>query len=474
MQRSFSIVGRQAPISQWITVSASGVVFGLAVLGAFALPQEWTALTLLALLFVCLIVIVGNPQRMLLAVVLLEIPSRVDVSLFFNEEYALMGMQSGLILSAASLLLVGLYILWAVESLMRKRQTLPSPASIVVPSFPSIAYFITSCLCVLPAYNVQFALFEAITVLQMVLLHIYILHAVRTQKDVFFVLACLSISLGFEGFVMIGVRLFGEGVSLGPFTARLGETLRVGGTIGSSNNAAAFLVFLIPLAISTLLTTMSRAYKVLALFAAGLGGIALMLTSSRGGWLGGGTALLVIFIGAWRSGRLSTARLLWLVMIGASFALVFYDTILVRLTSDDGGAAYSRWPLIQMAFEMFLDHPFFGVGSNNFALALPSYATSAYSGEWLYTVHNKYLLVLTENGIVGLLAFMWVLLAALGSAYRTWHTPHPIISPLALGVVAALAGQMVCMSVGIFNGRQDIFWTITALGIALERLEHCD
>ena len=161
-------------------------------------------------------------------------------------------------------------------------------------------------------------------------------------------------------------------------------------------------------------------------------------------------------------------------MIGGSVALVLYDTILVRLMSDDNGAAYARWPLAQMAFQMFLDHPFFGVGLNNFALALPSYATSAYSGEWLYTVHNKYLLVLTQNGIVGLAAFMWVLLTALGSAYRTWRTRHPIISPLALGVTAALAGQMVNMNLDIFNGRQDMFWTIAALGIALERLERRD
>ena len=418
MQRSFSIVGRQAPISQWITVSASGVVLGLAVLGAFALPQEWTALTLLALLFVCLIVIVGNPQRVLLAVVLLEIPARVDINLFYNKEYADIGMQPGLIVSAASILLVGLYILWAVEALMRKRQALPSPASIVVPSLPSVVYFITVCLSLLPAYNVQFALFEAITVLQMVLLHIYILHAVRTQKDVLFVLACLFVSLGFEGFVMIGVRLLGHSVSIGPLTARIGETLRVAGTIGSPNYAAAFLTCLIPLAASMLLTNISWAYKVLALTTVGLGGIGLILTFSRGGWLGGGTALLIVFIGAWRAGWLSTARLLWLVMIGGSFALVFHDAILVRLTSDDSGAAYSRWPLMQMAFQMFLDHPFFGVGSNNFALVMPRYMTSAVGADWLYTVHNKYLLVLTQNGIAGLLAFMWVLLVALRSAYR--------------------------------------------------------
>ena len=82
--------------------------------------------------------------------------------------------------------------------------------------------------------------------------------------------------------------------------------------------------------------------------------------------------------------------------------------------------------------------------------------------------------MLTQNGIVGLAAFMWVLLVALGSAYRTWRTPHPVISPLALGVMASLAGQMVHMNLDKFNGRQDMFWTLTALGIGLQRLERRD
>jgi O-antigen ligase len=127
---------------------------------------------------------------------------------------------------------------------------------------------------------------------------------------------------------------------------------------------------------------------------------------------------------------------------------------------------------MKMAEMMIEDHPLLGVGLNNFPVAMEPYVTRGFAGEFVYAVHNKYLLVWAETGIAGLIAFVWFLLDSISKGFRCWFRNHPVYGPIALGCTAALTGHMVHLLVEFFRGHPTTqsMVLIAALITVLDRL----
>jgi len=143
-----------------------------------------------------------------------------------------------------------------------------------------------------------------------------------------------------------------------------------------------------------------------------------------------------------------------------------------RVLQGDEGSAESRKHLSAIAFQTIARNPIWGYGAGNCHLACLPVANSAeFRSEWYYTIHCKYLLVWIENGIFGLLAFLAVLWTGLRQGIFAWHQKHPVLSPLGLGCVAAIAGHMVHMLVDIFNSRPQvqILWLVLGITAAISR-----
>jgi O-antigen ligase len=93
-------------------------------------------------------------------------------------------------------------------------------------------------------------------------------------------------------------------------------------------------------------------------------------------------------------------------------------------------------------------------------------------GEFLFVVHNKYLLVWAETGIVGLLAFLGFLFATVHRGWQGWRFRDRLLSPLALGLTVAIAGQMVHMFFDVFHSRPQVqtLWLAAALVFAIRNM----
>lgn len=452
--------------SQWAIAGVVGIALGSCVLAVSSLPRQWAILLVLAALSPFVVMIVGNVRRFLLAVILLDIPFQLDTYLFYQEEAADLGAVGGLNISVATLALAGLYSLWLAELLARA----DSPArGWLRASLPLISYVAIVALSVVAARNVNLAIFEIFLLVQTLLLFIYLVGTVRTRQDVLFIVTMLLIGLILQSVVMIGLRLIGHSITIANITARIDDGSRVGGTIGSPNNAATYLSLLLAPALSLLLTQVGRGYKLMAALAFGLGGIALVFTLSRGGWVAFGLSVIILVMLAWHRGWLSLAVPLALAAVAILLSILFKDIIVARLIGDDSGSAYSRVPLMQIAFRMIKDYPLLGVGSNNFAVTVKQYVTAEFSSEWIFTVHNKYLLVWAETGIGALVAFVWFLMTTIHRGWRGWQLNDRFLSPLALGFTAAIVGQMVHMNVDLFNARPQVqlLWLVAGLVIAM-------
>ncbi len=150
--------------------------------------------------------------------------------------------------------------------------------------------------------------------------------------------------------------------------------------------------------------------------------VAFFATESRGGLLALGVstiAALVLFPDQRR-------RILGFVMVGvviAGIATAAQPGSLSRIT-DFGGGTSGRSDIWAVAVKVFEQHPLVGVGLDNFQVVEPRYAllhrtvtrVQYITGSTPYRVHNTYLQVLAENGIIGLVAYLAFLIASLRAA----------------------------------------------------------
>jgi O-antigen ligase len=156
-------------------------------------------------------------------------------------------------------------------------------------------------------------------------------------------------------------------------------------------------------------------------------------------------------------------------VIAGLLSAPFWGTISSRLTANDNGAAAARLSTSTLAIAMIEHNPLLGVGINNIGVNLTSYAGPGYDGEWLYTVHDKYLLVWAEAGIFALLAFVWFLAATVRRGLRAFAVNDPLLSPIALGLTAGVIGEIAHMGVDLFTSRPQIqlLWIVAAMLAAI-------
>lgn len=188
------------------------------------------------------------------------------------------------------------------------------------------------------------------------------------------------------GLWFLGERTFDAStVGIAHITVFGRELLRPYGTFPHPNVAAAFLV------LSTIIILPSR---LTALAAAA----SIVLTFAR-------TAIVYLAVAAAvHSGYLKSR----LIQIAAVMTAILF---LPRLITTSINSVAERLILTQAALDIALKNPVVGAGSNNFILELSKLDLfSLAETRLLQPVHNVFLLILAENGIIGLVLFALVLL----------------------------------------------------------------
>ncbi len=131
-----------------------------------------------------------------------------------------------------------------------------------------------------------------------------------------------------------------------------------------------------------------------------------------------------------------------------------------------------RWGYHLIGLDLLASHPLLGVGPNNFRWHYLSYEYRFMPGRYLEArdLHDMYLSVAVESGVVGLAIFLWLIgavLAALARARRTGRDPE--IRALAEGIQFAL---ILLLTASLFGAVQTnkVLWALFAMGAAAGRL----
>jgi putative inorganic carbon (HCO3(-)) transporter len=429
---------------------------------------------LVTALFAPLIALSGSARRIFLAIALLDIPLQIDQNFVYRDNAGDLGAAGGFNVSLTTFALAGLYGAWIIDRLVHRHRSTRVPVGLVL---PLAVYVGIAAVSLFVAHDIGLYARGLVLLVQMFLLYVYLVGTVRTRQDACFVVSWLLYGLVLEGLIIVLSAAVG-GFAVGGFRVRTdaiedsGIAARFAGTVGSPNGAAAYLEMLLAPALAILGANLGRYYKTLAVLGLSLGSVTLIGTFSRGGWLAASVSLTIVFLLLWRRRKLSPAVPVVLLVLLSALALLFHESIARRLAGDDGGSARSRVPLMMMAWDIIGDRPVLGVGANNYTEALEP-RTPEFGNEWLFIVHNQYLLVWAETGTIGLAAYLWFLLATLRRGWQRWKRTDPLLSPLALGFTAALMGQMLHMHLDLFNSRAHVqlLFVVAALIGVMSRID---
>ncbi len=196
-----------------------------------------------------------------------------------------------------------------------------------------------------------------------------------------------------------------------------------------------------------------------------------LLTFSRGGYV----ALLVIGLLL----ALTHRSRIWLVPALAILAVAFsrIPAVASRIAhqfnpTDPNNSLDQRIRLWKATARLLQDHPIFGTGLSSFGQAINRYrSVSGYTDQLIYP-HNIILNFWVETGLLGLVAFAWLMAQAVRVAWTGWRSGNQRWRPYQLGVLLALAGMVVHGLVDVPFFKNDLsleFFVILALSWAGQR-----
>ena len=257
---------------------------------------------------------------------------------------------------------------------------------------------------------------------------------------------------------VIGIRqLYGDSGELARWAdpnSVADGTVRIYSTLENPNLLAGYLLPVLPLALVALLRWPGRARKLFALTALVLGVVALVLTFSRGAWMGlvaeAAVISLLLAVRATRAWPLLWRRLFPLLLLtgGAALLVVLVtqvEPLRVRVMSLVAGRQDSsnnfRINVWLAALDMVQARPWLGIGPGNdaFNQIYPLFQQPKFNALSAYSIPLE---LAVEAGIPGLLAGIGLLLASLRSATSLWRSDSCFSLP-ALAAIAVIVGLTV-------------------------------
>lgn len=171
-----------------------------------------------------------------------------------------------------------------------------------------------------------------------------------------------------------------------------------------------------------------------------LGVVALLFNATRGAWLA--LTIVLLFILAYYLIKGNKLAMLCLALfIAAGAGLSQYQTFVQRLatiTDTKYQSNTERLLIWQSAYTMFKDHPVLGVGLGQYKDNYQKKYISPKAKEpYLSHAHNNFLQMLAENGIVGFVGFLTLLVCFIGYSFkRFWQEKNPYALMMSMATLA--------------------------------------
>ncbi len=403
------------------------------------------------------------------------------------------------VINAADLILIALFVILIIENLILQKGRFVWN-KITALFFALLLWGIFSYLTHLGFYDSEYVNAAPIGIqhlLRNFLFVIIIGSAIQTRKDIIWILVTITIIILLES-ILTGLsfatgepfnfsRLIGIKATVQEYYVGGNTVTRATGTLGVSNQQASFhaLFTLLIIGVFALRNKLLNALATIVILSSF---IAVLFTFSRAAWLALAIAsitIIGIFIyrkeitsGAWLVGGFVSVLL---IIILAMLAQPITD----RLTKGDNGSTSSRMRMISLATDLALTHPIIGVGPNEYAEAgLYLYPPGEKETEWvplgekaivpplgrielavsinpegkhkIFTlgVHNKYLLIVSELGVVGLAIWLLIFYYFYKNAKQCANMKDPLFRFIGVAGIGIWIVSFIYMNLDLFDGEK--------------------
>jgi len=159
------------------------------------------------------------------------------------------------------------------------------------------------------------------------------------------------------------------------------DVTRARSTLGNSSNLGVYLLLALPFALERMRAEAVRAWRATAIVAGAVGAVVLVMTLSRGAWLGALAALAVLaafaLARASRGVQVRVAAVAAAVVAVSLVVTMFVPAVQQRVDSASPTRGTGRWRLVawETGLHMAADRPLLGWGPNSFRFVYPSYRT---------------------------------------------------------------------------------------------------
>lgn len=426
--------------------------------------------SLMGLVSLCTLV-AGDARRVLLVCLVLTIPLSISFAPLGKGPYHAGGAQPRVVLYLYDFPLIGLMVLWLLDTLLERRPIQFSGIDVA-----AILLIIWTTLSIYNSSHIPLSVFETLRMAKLYLLSLVVASNVKTKRDMQDVIAALLIGLMFQSVISGLQHTVGINLGLGFFT--VGKLGRVSGTVGWPNTFGAYAATITSVTLALWICGAGGRLRIPIRAVCMAGFSALILSFSRGAWISllAGVAIS-LFLG-WHAGWLGSRSSVRLTVIALSAAMVgalFASSIATRLAEVQPSmdVIVDRMKLNQVAVNMIGARPLLGVGINTFVDVLKKYDTTGVTYFLHEPVHNVFLLVAAETGLVGLGLFLLLILIAFREGLQAAKTNDRFLSACAIGILSGLV-VLVVNNLADVHLRTDvlyaIFWLLIGLVVAIRRM----
>lgn len=462
--------------------SLAGVAFAGATWGIVTLePRYAIAVSALVIVLAIAMMSIYWLEDFLLYVLIFHIPfSGFGKWLFVVDDAVTVakGINFGL---AEVLLLIG-YFAWFCQIFVARTRSLPRLG--VLDALFAIL-LATQCLSALGAPRPTLSLFDVVYNVKFYLFYFYIAHKIE-RRHLKIVLALLLAGILVEGPLALYERISGN-VGLGRSKGNVAggefgtqyevpgfESLRAEGTTIDSHTLGLYLELLLVVPLSFLLVGGMRRYTrfvMAAVLLIGMGG--LIVTFSRAAWISfflAACVLVCISVFVWRQGRAPFTALAVAAVVSLCYPNV-YEYVFVRAFQAESGIMTARYDMNWTALDIIRKNPVLGYGAGNYMEALTDPGIEE-PGDYRLPVHNVFLMIAAESGIVSAVAFFALIGVALKRLWRYRRDPDLLVCAFAM---AMLAGLIAYVLDGLTNptfrepAPFSMLWLYFALSVAFAR-----
>lgn len=330
----------------------------------------------------------------------------------------------------------------------------------------AVVIAISALISISMAESVQIALL----MIAFVLSYFIVINVVTSKKQLKTILYILTVVATLTAIYGIYQYVFGDVYAQAWLDSEMFEDIkmRVYSTLENPNVYGEYLLLVIPMMVGLLWTEKGWKKKIFLFACVCISGLALVLTFSRGCWLGILFALAILAV-------IIDKRFVWLgVVLLLSFPFILPDTIINRFMSignmQDSSTSY-RVYIWMGTLAMLKDYWLSGVGMGitSFNTIYPLYSYHNISAPHS---HNLYLQVVVEYGIVGFITMVGVMYNYFKEIVRSLNAKKNIVlSGLMSGMLGFLLQSMTDHT--WYNYRVVfMFWIIIGLSMVASEINN--